>query len=48
MSLSYNSGEGYLVAKTLRGNDGNFIANSLIGLEVDGELGVVSFDDDLG
>ena len=37
-----------LVAKTLRGNDGNFIADTFIGLEVEGELGVVTFDDDFG
>lgn len=37
-----------LVAKTLRGNDGDFIAYSLVGLEVERELGVVSFDDDFG
>lgn len=37
----------YLVAKTLRCNDGNFIADSLVGLEVQGELWVVSFDNDL-
>lgn len=38
----------YLVAKTLRGDNGDFIAYSLIGLEVEGEFWVVSFDDDLG
>ena len=38
----------YLVAKTLGSNDGNLIANSLVGLEVEGQLGVVSLDDDLG
>jgi len=39
---------GNLVAKTLRGNDGNFIADSLVCLEIEGQLGVVSLDDDLG
>jgi hypothetical protein len=38
----------YLVAQALRGNDGNFIANALVRLEVKGELGVVPLDDDLG
>ena len=38
----------YLVAKTLRCNDGNFIADSLVGLEVEGQLGIVSLNDDLG
>jgi hypothetical protein len=31
-----------LVAETLGGDDGNFIANALIGLEVKGELWVVT------
>lgn len=31
-----------LVAKTLGGNDGNFIADTLVGLEVEGELWVVT------
>lgn len=38
----------HLVAKTLRGNDGDFIADSLVGLKVESELGVVSLNDDLG
>jgi hypothetical protein len=38
----------YLVAETLRCNYGDFIANALIRLEVEGELGVVSLNDDLG
>jgi hypothetical protein len=38
----------YLVAKTLGGNDGNLIANSLISLEVEGEFGIISLDDHLG
>jgi hypothetical protein len=38
----------YLVAKTLRSNDGDLIADSLVGLEVEGQLGVVSLDNDLG
>lgn len=38
----------HLVAETLGGNDSNFIANSLVGLEVESELGVVTLNDDLG
>jgi hypothetical protein len=38
----------YLVAETLRGDNCDFIANSLVGLEVEGQLGVVSLNDDLG
>jgi hypothetical protein len=38
----------YLVAEALGCNDGNLIANSLVGLEVEGQLGVVSLNDDLG
>jgi hypothetical protein len=38
----------YLVAKTLRGDDGDLIADALVGLEIEGELGVVPLDDDLG
>jgi hypothetical protein len=38
----------YLVAETLRGNDCNLIADSLVGLEIEGQLGVVSLNDDLG
>jgi uncharacterized protein (UPF0371 family) len=40
------SSQAYLVAKTLRGDNGNLVAYSLVGLEVEGEFGVVSFDDD--
>ncbi len=38
----------YLVAETLRGNNGDLIANTLVRLEVEGELGVVALDDDFG
>jgi hypothetical protein len=38
----------HLVAKTLGSDNGDFIADSLVGLEVEGELWVVSLDDDLG
>lgn len=38
----------YLVAETLGCNNGNLIADALVGLEVKGELGVVPLNDDLG
>lgn len=38
----------YLVAKTLRGNNSDFIADALVGLEIEGEFGVITFDDDFG
>jgi hypothetical protein len=38
----------YLVAETLRGDDGDLIADSLVGLEVKSELWVVTLNDDLG
>lgn len=38
----------YLVAEALGGDDGNLIADALVGLEVQGELGVVPLNDDLG
>lgn len=38
----------YLVAKTLGGNDGDLIADALVGLEVESELRVVTLNDDLG
>lgn len=37
-----------LVTKTLRGNDGYFVADALVGFEVEGELGVVALNDDFG
>lgn len=36
-----------LVSKTLRGDDSDLIADPLVGFEVECELGVVAFDDDL-
>jgi len=39
---------GDLVAETLGGNDGDLIADTLVGLKVEGELGVVALNDDLG
>jgi hypothetical protein len=38
----------YLVTKSLRGDDCDFIANTLVSLEVEGEFWVVAFDDDFG
>lgn len=38
----------YLVPQPLAGDDGNLIAYPLVGLEVEGELGVVALNDDLG
>ncbi len=38
----------YLIPKTLRRNYSDLIADALVGLEVEGELGVVSLDDDFG
>ncbi len=38
----------HLVAQPLRSNNGNFIADALIGFKVQGELRVVAFDDDFG
>ena len=37
----------YLVPQSLAGNDGDLIAESLVGLEVQSELWVVSLNDDL-
>ena len=39
---------GNLVAQALRGNDGNLVADTLVGLKVQGQLGVVPLNDDLG
>lgn len=38
----------HLVAQALRGDDSDFIADALVGLEVERELRVVALDDDLG
>lgn len=37
-----------LVSKTLGSDDSDLITDTLVGLEVEGEAGVVSLDDDLG
>ena len=38
----------YLVAETLGSNDCDLIADSLVGLEIESQLGVVPLNDDLG
>ena len=38
----------YLVAQPLRRNDGDLIADALVGLKIERELWVVALDDDLG
>ena len=38
----------YLVAKALRGDNCDFIANALVGLEVESEFWVVAFDNYFG
>jgi hypothetical protein len=40
--------QAYLIAKTLRSDDCDFVTYSLVGLEVEGEFGIVTFDDDFG
>jgi hypothetical protein len=37
-----------LVAKALGSDNSNFVADTLVGLEVEGELWVVALNDDLG
>jgi hypothetical protein len=37
-----------LIPKTLRRDNSDFIANALVGLEVESEFGVVPLDDDFG
>lgn len=41
-------GISHLVAKALGSNDSDLITDTLVGLEVQGELGVVTLNDDLG
>jgi hypothetical protein len=38
---------GDLVSEALRGDDGNLVADSLVGLEIERELRVVPLNDDL-
>lgn len=40
-------GDTDFVSETLGGNDGDFIADAFIGFEVESELWVVAFNDDL-
>ena len=40
------SGIFYLVAERLRGDEGNLLNDPLVGVEIEGELGVVLLDDD--
>jgi len=37
---------GNLVAQTLGGDDGDFVANPLVGVEIQRQFGVVFFNDD--
>ena len=37
-----------LISQPLASNDSDLIADPFIGFEVEGELGVVAFDDDFG
>jgi len=46
--LRFSEQWAYLVAKTLGGNDGDLIADSLVGLEVESQLWVVTLNNDLG
>lgn len=39
--------EHYLVAKTLRCDNGNFITDALVGFEIEGQLGIIALNDDL-
>jgi hypothetical protein len=38
---------GYLIAQTLGCNDGDFVADALVGLEIKGQFGIIAFDYDL-
>ena len=44
--MSLASISGYLVAERLGGDEGDLLNDSLVGVEVEGELGVVLLDDD--
>ena len=41
-------GGAYFIAQPLRGNNGDFIAGTLVDFEVEGEAGVVALDEDFG
>jgi hypothetical protein len=38
----------YLIAESFTSNDGNLIANAFVGLEIEGEFGVIALDDHFG
>ena len=46
VSAGAQSGTFYLVAERLRGDEGNLLNDPLVGVEIEGELGVVLLDDD--
>ena len=46
MKYHFKSQIGYLVAKGLGGYDGDLLDDPLVGVEVEGQLGVVLLDDD--
>ena len=46
--LELRSGIFYLVAERLGGNEGNLLDDPLVGVEIEGKLGVVLLDDDPG
>lgn len=48
MHIQVSGVSGNLVPEPLGGDDGNLIANPLVGLEVQRQLGVVTLNDDLG
>jgi hypothetical protein len=37
-----------LIPQPLRGDDGDLVTYSLVGLEIEGEFWVITFDDDFG
>jgi hypothetical protein len=41
-------GRAYFIPQPLGGNDGDLVTYSLVGLEVESEFGVISFDDYFG
>ena len=43
-----NIQEAHLISQPLRGDNGDLVTYSLVGLEVEGEFGVVAFDDHFG
>lgn len=47
VNIQVSSISGNLVSEALGGDDGNLVANPLVGLEVQGQFGVVPLNDDL-